>query len=251
MDTPFPVRPKPVRRQATVAAVRSVTPLMRRITLQGADVATFLDDAQTRAPAAWVKLFVPAADGGEAGRAYTIRRIDPIRKTIDIDFVLHEHGPAGRWAGDAVPGRSIAFAGPRGGGFVLIPSTRWLLLAGDETALPAIHSLLERLPGHVHAHAAIEIDDSREQQALSTAADLKVEWMPRAGRSCGRRWRDAAAALVGDAPLDVGQVWAAGEASAVRDLRDYWLAERGIERSRVSTKGYWKRGETDYKGQAD
>ena len=43
MDNLFPVRPKPVRRQATVAAVRSISPLMRRITLQGADVAAFLD----------------------------------------------------------------------------------------------------------------------------------------------------------------------------------------------------------------
>ena len=38
----------------------------------------------------------------------------------------------------------------------------------------------------------------------------------------------------------------AGESSAMRELKLHFL-ERGIERSQLATKGYWKCGESDHR----
>ena len=82
---------------------------MLRVTL-GGDLAGFtslgFDDH--------VKLFFPqgpaSADGEPpmASRDYTPRRYDPAANTLEIEFVLHDAGPATRWAKQVQPGRSLA-----------------------------------------------------------------------------------------------------------------------------------------------
>jgi NADPH-dependent ferric siderophore reductase len=92
---------------------------------------------------------VDAAVSGEPGasfatRYYTIRRIDAAAGWVDIDFVLYEApGPAGDFALSARIGDICGMSGPCGLG--IKPAGRYLL-AGDETALPAIAGIAERLP---------------------------------------------------------------------------------------------------------
>ena len=40
-------------------------------------------------------------------RRYTIRRFDPERQLVDLDFILHGDGPAALWAGQAGPGTRL------------------------------------------------------------------------------------------------------------------------------------------------
>lgn len=117
---------------------------IRRITLSGDDVDKFIADPRAQEPASWVKVFFPWRDT-LAGRAYTLSGIDKLARTFDIDMVLHGEGPASNWARDAMPGDKLGFAGPCSGGFRLLPQTRWLLLLGDETALPAMRTILASL----------------------------------------------------------------------------------------------------------
>src|SRR5690606_20061873 len=89
-------------------------------------------------------------------RTYTERRWYPEAGEPTIDFA--HHGPAGLagpWAASAEPGDVLWFAGP-GGAYAPDPEAPWHLLAGDESALPAIAAALERLPADAVAHASVE-----------------------------------------------------------------------------------------------
>ena len=97
------VRHELVRREANVVRTRHLSPRLLRVTLGGPELAGFtslgFDDH--------VKLFFPdpAAPGGEpAMRDFTPRRYDPQRQELDIEFVLHGHGPAAAWAAQASVG---------------------------------------------------------------------------------------------------------------------------------------------------
>ena len=133
------------RRELTVAAVDRLGPTMVRVTLAGDDLAGF----PSLAADDHVKLFLPTADGEPARRDFTPRRYDPATARLEIDFALHEAGPASDWARQAAVGQSLTIGGPRGSRVAAEPVTRWTLI-GDETALPAIGRRIEEAaPGTV------------------------------------------------------------------------------------------------------
>lgn len=241
---PESVRPPTMRALAQVVAAQTLTPHMRRITVGGPEVAALLQTEGIDAPAAWVKVFLPCG----AGRAYTISGLDHRAGTLDLDFVLHgagaASGPAAAWASQARVGEHLGIAGPRGGGFALPADARWLLLAGDTTALPAIQAIARSLPGAIKAKVYVEVPDPQEQQAIESPASLRVEWLAaRAAHGVALYQR----LMYRPLPPGPGYLWIAGESAAVRALRVHYLQERGLERQRVSAKGYWKAGEADHR----
>ncbi|KAF1047141.1 MAG: Vibriobactin utilization protein ViuB [Herbaspirillum frisingense] len=241
-------RPKPMRFESTVLDAIDLTPAMRRLTLGGPQMAAWLARENPEAPAAWVKLFPP----GREGRAYTIRGIHRGIGAIDIDFVLHgepgaDDGSVSSWAKYAQPGDGLQLAGPRDGGFQLLPDSGWLWLAADATALPAAQRILQSLPPALQVQALLVVHGDEEHQPLQCAARLQTEW---------RHELQAAQRLdAGDQVLarifklsGPGQVWAAGESDWVRGWRGFWLDDMGLARERVAVKGYWKIGERDHRG---
>src|SRR5690606_21980533 len=106
-----------------------------------------------------------------AARDYTLRRFDPATGELDLDFVVHDAGPATSWAVQAQPGQSLTMIGPRGA-FLIPTSFDWHLLVGDETALPAIGRRLEELPTGSKAIAIVEIANADEEQRLNCVADV-------------------------------------------------------------------------------
>lgn len=234
------------RAQGTVLAVRDVTPRMRRITLGGDQIASFVHNEGADAPAAWVKLFVPSGEG----RAYTLRRVDRSAGTLEIDLMLHggdggqNDGPASRWAAQARVGEQVGIAGPRSGGFAPPSDARWLLLGGDASALPAIQAIAAAVPSALRVVACIEVHDAQEQQAIGTAANWHTEWVHAGSDAPGRRLCQRM--LYRPLPDGPGYLWLASEAGAVRELKLHFQ-ERGVERHRLSAKGYWKHGAADHR----
>ena len=228
-------------RTVTVVTAEQVTPRTRRITFGGPELAGL---AVVR-PAQWVKVFVPAL-GAEvpAGRAYTIRRFDPLGAWVELDFVLHGDGPCASWARQARPGQGAALAGPRAG-FDLHAAPA-LLLGGDETALPAITAILAALPDGLPAQVFIEVHDESERQALPTQAQVTVCWLSRCGAAAGTTQALQQAMAAATVPCG-GRVWMAGEASAARAVLRHFSVERGLARGSVTAAGYWKRGESDHR----
>lgn len=135
-------------------------------------------------------------------RTYTVRqeRLDAVYPEIDVDFVMHADaaghaGPAANWARDARPGDTLVLIGPNNRAAHCVTAgsysgIEWrpglaqrVLLAGDETAVPAISAILESLPDSLSGHAILEVPESGDFQDLKTAADVEVIWLARGGAS--------------------------------------------------------------------
>ena len=171
-------------------------------------------------------------------RTYTIRRWLPDVPEIWVDFVVHgDEGIAGPWAARVEPGAPFTFAGP-GGGYAPDPAADWHLLAGDESALPAIAAALEAMPAGARVAALIEVSDELEIQKMETSAD--VTWLVRDGRPVGSALVPAVRAM--DFPAGRVQGFVHGEATFVRELRRHLRMDRGVALDRLSISGYWRLG---------
>jgi len=217
-------------------------------------------------------------------RTYTVRRIDPVARELDIDFVLHEDpGPAGAWAAGAQPGAELVIVGPdersdqsRIGLDWHPGAARRVLLAGDETAVPAILSIVETLDPDVEADVFVEVGTTDDVLSCSAHPGVRVHWLPRDGQEHGVRlvsaaaaWADAAHELLAaaaaprrqtlvdvdvdrellwDSPGDgAGEfyAWIAGEAATVKALRRLFVSGHGVDRARVAFMGYWRQGQAE------
>ncbi|OBF32428.1 NADPH-dependent ferric siderophore reductase [Mycobacterium sp. ACS1612] len=187
-------------------------------------------------------------------RTYTVRRVDPERREIAIDFVVHgEHGVAGPWAASATPGQP-AYVTNANGAYSPDPAADWHLFAGDEAAVPAISAALEALPDNAIGQVFIEVAGPEDEIALKAPSGVEVRWIYRGGRA-DLVPEDVAGdnapliAAVKEAAWLPGQVqvFIHGEAQAVmHNLRPYLRKERGIEAKwAASISGYWRRGRTE------
>ncbi|BAN27687.1 siderophore-interacting protein [Caballeronia insecticola] len=174
-------------------------------------------------------------------RDFTPRRHDRATRELDIEFALHEAGPATAWAAQAKPGQYLGIGGPRGS-FVIPTQFDWHLMIGDETALPAIARRLEELPEGTRVATLIEVADQSARIEFDTRADLYAQWRYR-----NESEHPGGALLLAlretFVPEGEGYVWAAGEATLMRAVRQLLCTERGIDKRRIRASAYWKRGE--------
>ncbi len=228
-----------------------VTPKMIRVTLAGDELDGFPGDGPDRR----IKMFFPlpgqdvpavprASTGGPvwpAGQArpsirtYTVRRFDAGAGELDVDFVVHDgHGPAADWAQRAKPGSWVGVSEP-GGRWTADPSADFHVVIGDESALPAVATVLETLDGAT-VHAFLEVADSGEEQDLPGSAT--VRWVHRGDAAPGEPL--VAAVRSASLPDGRGQAWLSGESAAVKDLRAHLLDDRKLDRRAVYATGYWR-----------
>jgi NADPH-dependent ferric siderophore reductase len=193
------------------------------------------------------------ADRQPVIRTLTVRSTDPEMRQIAIDCVVHgKQGVAGPWASTVRTGRPVYLMGP-GGAYAPDPSADWHLLAGDESALPAIAAAVEALPAGASAQVFIEVADADDEIELRSPADVEVRWIYRGGRADlvgADRAGDHAPLIdaVKEATWLPGQVqvFIHGEAQAVmHNLRPYVRKERGVDAKWASISGYWRRGRTE------
>ncbi|MEW2171064.1 siderophore-interacting protein [Streptomyces sp. NPDC007027] len=175
-------------------------------------------------------------------RSFTVRSYDRRRNVMTVDFVLHgAGGPASRWGAAARVGDVLGMVGPSSLYARPLPEARRMLLAGDETALPAVATVLEALPAGTGAVVYAEVANAAEERELPPAAGgAEVRWVHRdRGGSLVDAVRGAGADLDG-----VDAAWVAGEASAVRALRRHLVEDRELPKSAVEFSGYWRRALT-------
>ncbi|MBM7790637.1 siderophore-interacting protein [Tenggerimyces flavus] len=175
-------------------------------------------------------------------KVYTVRRWDPEAQELDVDFVKHGIGVGTTWAYRAQAGDRIHFYGPSASR-ALPHDADWLLVAGDDTAIPAIARLFEELPDHARAQVYVEIAESSHRLELRELPHVEVTWLVRDGAEAGTTTllRDA---VRGGAWWDGRPfAWIAGEHTAVRDLRRHLTEDRGVPKEDIEFSGYWRRGE--------
>ena len=256
------VRRSPRPKLARVSRVERLTPHMSRVVLgdlEDFDAGEFTDH--------YVKLLFPPPgvtypepfdmqrireelprDQWPRMRTYTVRRWNAETRELAIDVVHHgDEGIAGPWAASVVPGDEVRFMGP-GGGYAPSPEVDWHLLAGDESALPAIAASLERLPAGARAYAFIEVAGPDEEQKLESAAEAAVAWLHRGTSPVGEPLVRAVTNF--EFPPGTVQAFVHGEATFVKELRRLLLVERGLPRDLVSISGYWRTGHDEDRWQA-
>lgn len=290
--------------ETEVVRIRRLTPSFTRITFGGECLSRFDAGGALGPRDLRIKLIAPVDDAapepvetshpdwyqdwlhreprsrGEM-RTYTVRsaRLDGSRPEVDVDFVLHGSdghcGPAATWAAAAAVGDRMLLLGPnadrteRYGGIEWQPPATGgrVLLVGDETAVPAVASILETLPASYAGHALLEVPTAGDFLPLRSAADVEVTWLARSGRPRGELLAGAVRDVVpprpdrpavevpevdpdllwetptgGDRALDAPYAWIAGEAGVVRQLRRYLVGAARLPRSSVTFMGYWREG---------
>lgn len=255
-ETMDPRAPQRVRhdtrmRLLDVVSVTDITPLMRRIRLRG-DMEGFASVGH----ADHIKVFIfprgvapKIVPIGERGaefaegerpemRDYTPRFWSVEEGWIDLDFVLHGDGPASGWAAQAQVGQTLLIAGPRGS-LVVPPAYDWYLLAGDETALPALARRIEELPAGSKVVAVIEVDSKAEEQSFETRADLSLTWLHRNGRHAGTTSLVLDAIKAMNFPAGDAYSYIAGEGSMSRAVKAHLIETRGFNPEYVRSAGYW------------
>jgi len=264
MTTPRPAgRPRPAPMRVTVARAQWLAPRMRRITFAGPELARFAWPGPGShfkvvipEPGAALVLPEPDAEGMVrydpavplTMRTYTPRALRPAGPAgvpeIDVDFVVHGHGPAATWAAAVQPGDAAAL-GPARARYDLDPAAAGLLLGGDESAVPAIGTILAARPAGLPARVYLEVHDESDQPALAEAGDpaVSVTWLVRTGAGAGTAAPGdlLATALRAAGTGDGTRVWVGCEAHVVRGIRRD-LLDRGVPREAMVTRGYWRTG---------
>ncbi|MFB8758056.1 siderophore-interacting protein [Streptomyces nigra] len=249
-------KPRKVR-SAQVVRTERLTPHMQRVVLGGEGLADFAADTCTDH---YVKiLFSPEGvtypepfdleriredlprEQWPVTRTYTVRAWDPEHRELTLDFVIHgDEGLAGPWAMRAQRGDTVRFMGP-GGAYAPDPEADWHLLAGDESALPAIARSLESLPDGAAAYAFLEVAGPEEEQKIDS--DVEVVWLHRGSRPVGEALLDAVRSLT--FPEGRLHAFVHGEAHFVKELRHLLRVERGVPREDLSISGYWRLGHNE------
>jgi NADPH-dependent ferric siderophore reductase len=173
------------------------------------------------------------------------------------------------------PRRGVAY-----GGIEFEPGTASrLLLAGDETAVPAVLATLAQLSPNARGAAFLEVPSAADVLSVVHPEGVEVIWLPRDGAAYGERLHAAVLAHLGAsaAPVEVGvdevdpdlwetpsysssgeavdehvssvghdlddlYAWIAGESKVVTGLRRALVKDLGLDRRQVAFMGYWREG---------
>lgn len=208
-----PFRMFPVR----VRAVRRLSPSFMRLTFTGPDLDSMADNGNDQR----LKMILPLPDHGLDGlprgdnwyaawrrlpdalrnpvRTYTVRHVRATDREVDIDMVLHgtEHGevcgPAAAFAARAQPGDEAVLLGPdagfagRHGGMEFRPPSAGspLLLAADETGVPAVANIVRTLPPDAVGKVVLEVPHPDDRFDLAAPSGVEVRWAARGGAGHG------------------------------------------------------------------
>lgn len=290
--------------RAPVTAIVDVTPSFRRFTFSSPDLADYGDPGFDQR----IKVVFPAPaagldampDGDEwytewrelpdderpPFRTYTTRYVRNADCEVDIDMVAHDVlGPASDWIARARLGDEVLILAPTAGydgvsyGIDFVPPahSESILLAGDETAAPAIAVILEQLPPQARGIVVLEVPDAgdvaylprhpgfeyrvgvrgaggRHDHLIPAAQEAAAQLAP-AGRGAEVEEIDIDTDILWEVPRTakggaalksaVLYSWLAGEAGAIKALRRHLVAELGVDRRAVAFMGYWRLGRAE------
>ena len=256
-----------VIRTATVVDTQQLSSGMRRIVLGGPQMREFSRDGFDFPPLRsegfddFVRLFFPLDDNGTMAlpvqhertvewpreprpltRNYTVRSVDADSAQLTLDFVTHDTGIASTWGRRCRVGDSIPLLGPVRSGHAPA-EVDWVLLVGDETALPAIARCLDEAGTGERIRVFVEVADAERELPLPTAADAEITWIHRNGVVAGTG--NLLETAVRAAPWWEGAVfaWVAGESTTLKGIRRYLREDRALPPEMVEVTGYWRRAE--------
>ncbi|MGJ8544180.1 MAG: siderophore-interacting protein [Sulfitobacter sp.] len=218
-----------------------------RLSLRGADLRGFAKDGlhlrlalpARGAAAQWPRLndkgrvVWPAAQDLHVA-VYSIRAIDAASGRAEIDIFRHAGGRSADWVAQARAGEQVGLIGPGGG---WIPDAPHLVIAGDETALPAVARILENIAPETTGTALIEVAERCDVPLPQPPRGMHLQILSR------RKGESLERALAG---VDLGQpgarhVWFAAEKTRASAMRHELRGLRSVARGECYVTAYWQK----------
>ncbi|SVA65301.1 uncharacterized protein METZ01_LOCUS118155 [marine metagenome] len=261
-ETPSTPRRRSPPRPVNVVAVRQLSPHAVRVKFGGEQLKGF----EPKGPAEHLRVFFPDPTSGKLtlpvlgpegysfpedserppSRTFTPRTWNPETTELEIDFVLHGQGIASQWAANVKPGDQAVISGRPQGTYLLDHDADWYILAGDETALPAIATIIETLPVSIPAQVYIEVLDNAEEQELPNLPLVQVFWLHRDSNKASPGQMLLSALRHISIPEGNGYVWIGCEASVVRAAKKYFIEDLLLDETTIHAQGYWQQGNLNH-----
>lgn len=173
-------------------------------------------------------------------RWYTVRDWRPDTHELDVEVVLHpegqvDEGPGATWVRGVAPGAEVAV---QTGTTCYHPEdARVQVIAGDETAYPAVTAIIEAARGtDRELHVFLELAEDGVVPTLSEPGRGTLTLVPRRGQREGAAL--LAAVEAADLPvLDYG--WVCGEQDLAATVRKHLVDARGLRKTDVFFSAYW------------
>ncbi|WP_312414625.1 siderophore-interacting protein [Comamonas sp.] len=215
----------------------------RRIRFAGAQLAPFCQHDNIHCRLVFPS---PQRDGASSTRVYTVRAFDADAQWLEIDFLLHaDAGPGACWAQQAQVGDRVEILKP-GGRTARIAD--WMVLAGDDSALPALARIAEQLPASTRGHVVCEIADPQDAIDIRLPPGMQWHWLYRADTPAGtgEQLQQAVQALDWSAaPPTAGTsrfLWVGAEFATAQALRAWAVDSLGLGKQEQLIVAYWRRG---------
>ncbi|MFL0711992.1 MAG: siderophore-interacting protein [Microcella pacifica] len=202
-----------------------------------------------------VRIVVGSAEGGPVvldddghprgeSRTETVVAHDVDDGWIDVDVLVHgeedaEAGVIGAWAARAPLGSPAVMMGPKGS-VVLDGEPGEVVIAGDDSALPAVRRYLGMLGSSITGHLLLETRFDLASLGIEPPAGLRLSILNPDTAHPSAALVSALQALPTPADSAERFVFACGEQSIVAPVRQV-LAAWGIDVERAVVKGYWRR----------
>ncbi|ALJ18951.1 siderophore-interacting protein [Microbacterium sp. No. 7] len=254
-------------REVEVTRIEDITPGLRRVVLGGDELGAFTSSNGLPQPAFRSDGFddairlvfpypgrtdpvLPTQEPGHVdwpkspralSKVYTVREWDQRSGELTVDFVKHGTGVATTWAYRASTGDRVHLVSPPAS--AALPVADWLLVVGDDTALPAIARLLDELPDDARAQVFIEISLAEHRIPLRELPGVEVTWLVRDGLPAGTTTLLTDAVRAADWWEGDPFAWIAGESTQVKLVRRHLVEDRGLAKDVIDFTGYWRLGE--------
>lgn len=237
-------------RRASLAAREWLAPDYVRVRLDGPELKGFdspgADDH--------IRVFFP--DGpvqtveemrAAPSREYTPLWWDARTGSLTLEFAVHgDEGIAAPWAAHAPLGSPAGVGGPRGSKVLVGRPDAWLL-AGDETAIPAIRRWASLMDDEAVGQVFVEVRDTAHEIEIGVPAGVSIEYVHRGRAAEGSALSARLEAITaGDRPDGSVFAFVAAEQSVVKPARALLIDRWGLHPDTISVRGYWKRGDTEY-----
>ena len=264
-------RPPAVRktRNLTLVGKRRLSPHFMRLTFAGEE----LRDFEYMGYDQWFRFFMPTSPESIASipdkfgvidwaklrlvpekdrpvvRNYTIRAFRPGSATnepeLDVDIVIHTPGDEAAGLGEAWVKRCEVGDGAaffdEGCLFCPFAGAKRLVIACDETGLPAAAGILASMPRSTVGIALLEVPSLDDGQEIDAPAGVQIRWLPRDDAEL-LPGTLALAAFLKEPELAHSQVFAVGEMAFTNGIQGHMKALGARAKGQVMAQCYWRHG---------
>lgn len=195
-----------------------------------------------QAPNLAIRLIVSnPTEGQPISRVYTVRSFNPVNAQIEIDFVKHEDlSPAMEWLNSAQVGTKIGLIGPRPHFIPNFIHKKHVVMFADDTAVPALYSILNEWENGVSADIFIESFEKDIASQLPRHDHVKIHSFHKEHHTPQKGLLLKAAFAL--KTYENITIWAACERKEARALRQFFLEDKQFNKNDVRIAGYWRDG---------